>query len=167
MDALVQVSFAVQAALGAIAAERDLSLIQLRLLGVLRDRAPTMNDLARVLGLDKSSVTGLVDRAESRGLVRREGSPTDRRAIEVRITAAGRKLVNDLTARAEARIDAFVAPLATAEKRTLSELVSRILVEDARVSGIDLFTDSSRLVPLPRDAPEARRQVKVATPEDG
>ena len=34
-------------------------------------------------------------------------------------------------------------------------------------NSLDVFTDSSRLVPLPRDAPEARRQVKVATPEDG
>ena len=36
------------------AAEHDLSLIQTRLPGVLRDRTPTMNELARFLGLDKS-----------------------------------------------------------------------------------------------------------------
>ena len=51
------------------AAEHDLSIVQTRLLGVLRDRKPTMNELARLLELDKSSVSGLVDRAERRGLV--------------------------------------------------------------------------------------------------
>jgi hypothetical protein len=65
------------------AAEHDLSIIQTRLLGVPRDRKPTMNELAWFLGLDKSSVTGLVDRAERRGLVARVPSTTDRRAVLV------------------------------------------------------------------------------------
>jgi DNA-binding MarR family transcriptional regulator len=45
---------------------RDLSIPATRLLGVLRDREPTMLELAQLLELDKSSVTGLVDRAERR-----------------------------------------------------------------------------------------------------
>jgi hypothetical protein len=36
-------------------------MIKTRLLGVLRGK-PTMHELARLLDLDKSSVTGLVDR---------------------------------------------------------------------------------------------------------
>src|ERR1700691_1015263 len=91
VDALAQLSFLVQGALGRIAAEQDLSIIQTRLLGVLRDRSPGMNELARYLELDKSSVTGLVDRAERRGLVRRKVSSTDRRAVDVSITAPGRR----------------------------------------------------------------------------
>src|SRR3954462_10769404 len=71
VDVLVQLSFLVQGVLGRIAAEHDLSLTQVRLLGILRDRRPGMLELARHLGLDKSSMTGLVARAEKRGLVRR------------------------------------------------------------------------------------------------
>src|SRR5580700_8461878 len=93
VDALAQLSFVVQGALGRIAAEHDLSIVQTRLLGILRDRSPGMNELARHLELDKSSVTGLVDRAERRGLVRRVASSADRRGIQVSITAAGRKIV--------------------------------------------------------------------------
>ena len=84
VDALAQLSFVVQGALGEIATAHDLSIIQTRLLGVLRDRTPGMNELARFLGLDKSSVTGLVDRAERRGLVRRRPSSADGRGIGVR-----------------------------------------------------------------------------------
>ena len=75
VDGLAQLSFAVQGALGRIAATHDLSTVQARLLGVLRDRRSTIKELAAYLGLDKSSVTGLVDRAEGRGLVRRLASP--------------------------------------------------------------------------------------------
>jgi DNA-binding MarR family transcriptional regulator len=126
-DALAQLSFAVQAILGAIAAASDLSIIQVRLLGVLRDRTVGMNELARHLGLDKSSVTGLVDRAEGRGLVRRRASTTDRRAVEVCITPGGRKLVARGAAEFERRIAAFVSPLEATEREILSRLASRIL----------------------------------------
>src|ERR1700691_3430438 len=68
-DGLAQLSFLIQGILERRAREQDLSIIQIRLLGVLRDRRPTMNELARLLGLDKSSVTGLVDRAEGGDLV--------------------------------------------------------------------------------------------------
>ena len=72
VNALAQLSFVVQSMLARTAAKHDLSLTQLRLLGMLRDRRPSMQELAQRLGLDKSSVTGLVDRAERRGLMKRE-----------------------------------------------------------------------------------------------
>ena len=70
MDSLVQVSFTIMALLSRAAAEHDLSLTQLRVLAILRDREPTMARLAAYLGLERSSVSGLIDRAVRRGLVR-------------------------------------------------------------------------------------------------
>lgn len=90
VDALAQLSFVVQSALAEIAGQYDLSVIQTRMLGILRDREPTMNQLGRHLGLDKSSITGLVDRAQRRGLVTRTASAVDRRSFQVSITDAGR-----------------------------------------------------------------------------
>jgi hypothetical protein len=69
VDALAQLTFAVQGALARIAAEYDVSVPAARLLGIVRDRQPTIGELATFLQLDKSSVTGLVDRAAERGLV--------------------------------------------------------------------------------------------------
>ncbi|MFF0016323.1 hypothetical protein [Streptomyces sp. NPDC005374] len=50
VDALAQLSFLVQGVLTQIVGEYDLSVVQTRLLGVLRDRRPTMNQLGRHLG---------------------------------------------------------------------------------------------------------------------
>lgn len=91
-DSLVQVSFAVIATLSRVAAEHDLSLTQLRVLGILRDREPTMAELATCLGLERSTVSGLIDRAVSRGLVRKTTDAADGRSVRVNLTTDARRL---------------------------------------------------------------------------
>jgi DNA-binding MarR family transcriptional regulator len=51
-----------------------------------------MADLGRQLHLEKSSLTGLVDRAERRGLVTRVRNSCDRRAYQVALTDEGTQL---------------------------------------------------------------------------
>jgi len=138
VDALVQLSFAVQAALGSAAAVRDLSSIQLRLLGILRDRAPGMLDLAHALNLEKSSVTGLVDRAQGRGLVERFGAEHDGRAVHVRLTALGHEIATELTEDVGRHIAELADCLAPRDRDKLSRLASRVVVHDATRRGIDL-----------------------------
>jgi hypothetical protein len=65
-DALAQRSFALMAVLTEVAAEHDLSLTQLQVLGILRDREPTMADLANFTGLERLTISGLIDRAAQR-----------------------------------------------------------------------------------------------------
>ena len=77
-DALAQMSFTLMAVLTEVAAEHDLSLTQLRVLGILRDREPTMADLATFTGLERSTISGLIDRATQRGLVTRDRRPARR-----------------------------------------------------------------------------------------
>lgn len=95
-DALVRLSFLVQSVIGRVADRRELSVPQFRLLAVLEDREIGMLELSRILELEKSSVTGLVDRAERRGLVCRVQVPGNRRAVHVILTPAGRSLVEEL-----------------------------------------------------------------------
>lgn len=90
LDALVQLSFEVQLVLTRVAAEFDLSVTQLRLLGILRDRTPTMAQIADFLQLDRSSISGLIDRAERRDLVARHASESDARVTLVELTETGR-----------------------------------------------------------------------------
>jgi MarR family transcriptional regulator, lower aerobic nicotinate degradation pathway regulator len=139
VDGLAQLSFLIHGMLERRAAEHDLSMIQTRLLGVLRDRRPTMNELARLLGLDKSSVTGLVDRAERRGLVMRVPSAKDRRAVLVSLTDDGRSLVSQAAVSFEADVSALLDRLPPRDRATLSRLISRLLVAQAAGQGIDLF----------------------------
>jgi DNA-binding MarR family transcriptional regulator len=124
VDALAQLSFLVQGTLGKVATEHGVSIIQLRLLGVLRDREPGMQELARHLGLDKSSMTGLVDRAERRGLVRRAAAPHDGRAVHVSLTAQGHDLADDAAADADRQIHALTEGLTDVQRTQLSQLAS-------------------------------------------
>jgi DNA-binding MarR family transcriptional regulator len=117
--------------------------VQTRLLGVLRDRRPTMNELAKVLGLDKSSVTGLVDRAERRGLVARAPSAADRRSVLVSLTDQGRALAASVAGRFETDVSQLLALLPAADRSALTSLVSRLLVAHAAAHGVDLF-DTTR-----------------------
>ncbi|MGN9781292.1 MarR family winged helix-turn-helix transcriptional regulator [Nonomuraea sp. ZG12] len=96
VDALVRNTFQVASVLTRIGAERDLSLTQLRVLGILRDRRPRMTELAAFLGLDKSTLSGLIDRAERRGLVARGKDPQDRRVVDVFLTRAGQELAEQV-----------------------------------------------------------------------
>ena len=137
-DGLAQLSSLIHGILERRAREHDLSIIQIRLLGVLRDRTPTMNALARYLDLDKSSVTGLVDRAQRRGLVVRVPSATDRRAVLVSLTDHGRSLVSGAAARFEADVALLLQRLPPADRDALSRLISRLLVAHAADHGIDL-----------------------------
>jgi len=144
VDALAQLSFLIHGALERRVAEHDLSIIQTRLLGVLRDRTPTMNELAKLLELDKSSITGLVSRAERRGLVARATSSADRRAVLVSLTAAGRSLASAIASRFEADVSMMLESLPPSDRKALPRLASQVLVDHASRQGIDLFatTDS-------------------------
>ncbi len=139
VDGLAQLSFTVQGALGRIAASHGMSVVQARLLGILRDRRPTLKELAGFLQLDKSSVTGLVDRAEQSGLVERSPSPDDGRSVQVSITAAGQHLVDQATSAFESEMADLVADLSTAQRSRLSAAATVVVARDARRRGIDIF----------------------------
>jgi MarR family transcriptional regulator, lower aerobic nicotinate degradation pathway regulator len=139
VDGLAQLAFLITGLLEDRAAEHDLSLTATRLLGVLRDREPTMNELARLLELDKSSITGLVDRAERRGLVARAPSAADRRAVLVRLTDTGRELVAGAAARFAADVSVLLDRLPPRDRAALARIVSRLLVAHAAEQGVDLF----------------------------
>lgn len=128
VDSLVQLSFLIQNILARIGAEHDLSIIQIRLLGILRDREPGMLQLAKHLGLDKSSITGLVDRAQRRGLVERTVSPADKRGFNVRATAAGWQIIHEVGEQIERQITEVTAGLTEAERAQTIALASKILV---------------------------------------
>ncbi|MFI9381529.1 MarR family winged helix-turn-helix transcriptional regulator [Kutzneria sp. NPDC052558] len=137
-DSLVQLSFLVQGVLARIAAEHDLSLQQVRLLGVLRDRELGMAALADVLELDKSSATGLIARAERRGLVQRAAVPEDRRAVRVRLTDEARRLVAVCAAEVDREMARLVQGLTETNRGRLSRLASQVVHHEAERQGIDL-----------------------------
>ncbi|MGB8180162.1 MAG: MarR family transcriptional regulator [Acidimicrobiales bacterium] len=138
VDGLVQLSFSIQAIVGSVTAHHDLSIIQTRLLGALRDRKLSMAQIARLISLDKSSTTGLVDRAEKRGYVERSIAPHDGRSVLVTLTTSGRRVVDRVATEVAREINAVIEDLSDADRRRLSQLASRFVHLDAEARGIDL-----------------------------
>ncbi|WP_245835883.1 MarR family winged helix-turn-helix transcriptional regulator [Mycobacterium rhizamassiliense] len=126
-DGLVQTSFTVIAALSRVAAEQDMSLTQLRMLGILRDREPAMAELAAYLGLERSTVSGLIDRAVQRGLVRKTPDTADARSVRVSLTAEARRMET----RVIVDIGDLLAPmtdrLTSSERKRLTALLAKLL----------------------------------------
>ncbi len=56
----------------------------------------SITDLGEKAQLEKSTMTSLIDRMESAGLVRREDHPTDRRAYQICLTPRGKEMEKKL-----------------------------------------------------------------------
>ena len=67
--------------------------------------------VAQRLGVSATTMTGLADRLEGQGFVRRSPHPSDRRALVLQLTEAGTKLFKDETAFYQRLIDRALGPL--------------------------------------------------------
>lgn len=127
VDALSRTAFVTMGALTSLAADAELSLTQLRVLAILRDRRPRIGDLARYLGLERSTMTGLVARAERRGLLVREPDPEDRRSVVVVLTDAGHATATELEQVMREALAPSIEHLPTDDRRALRVLLERML----------------------------------------
>ena len=126
-DALVTTSFVTMAVINRIGAEHDLSLSLIRVLGILSDRRPRMTELADYLGLEKQTMSGLIARAEKRGLVARAPNEEDGRATDVFLTSDGAKLVKRLQVQGKQALAPLVERLSASDQQLLQELLQRML----------------------------------------
>ncbi|MFG2664980.1 MarR family winged helix-turn-helix transcriptional regulator [Streptomyces sp. NPDC048387] len=108
----------------AAAARYGLTSTQAKVLAQLEGPVP-MRGLASLLACDASNVTGIVDRLEVRGLVRREPEPRDRRVKNVVATEAGRETIRRVREEMQATRGALDA-LDEAESATLYALLERL-----------------------------------------
>ncbi|MGW1993005.1 MarR family winged helix-turn-helix transcriptional regulator [Embleya sp. NPDC001921] len=145
VTALVRSAFLVNAVYAESGREYGLTPQQGQLLCVLMPQPYGMGELGEVLGLAKSSLTGLVDRTVQRGLVRREPDPQDRRAVRIALTEEGAGLAEEFYAETCRRVEALPAGLATADRARLAELLSR-LVLDNQVPAVFMELDEGRSV---------------------
>lgn len=124
---LVHAAFVVVAVLSRVGAEHQLSLTQLRVIAILRDRRLRMTALADYLGLEKSTMTGLVDRAERRGLLGRAANASDGRAVDVFLSPAGLELAERLFAHVERSLSSLSDALTPSDQSRLQVLLERML----------------------------------------
>ncbi|MBF6059180.1 MarR family transcriptional regulator [Nocardia terpenica] len=127
---LVRSAFLVNAVYAESGREYGLTPQQGQLLCVLMTQPYGMGELGSLLNLAKSSLTGMIDRTERNGLVRREPDPRDARAVRVALTAKGRALADEFYTETCRRIDHLAAQLAPADRDTLAHLLGRIVADN-------------------------------------
>src|SRR5438105_15949281 len=124
---LVKFFFTQRADLPAVASQFELSPAQCHVLHLIEpDRPIPMGRIAEALACDASNVTGLIDRLESRGLVRRQPSANDRRVKVLELTPAGARLRSTVLERMSTPPDTL-GRLSADEERALVKILKRLL----------------------------------------
>jgi DNA-binding MarR family transcriptional regulator len=100
----------------------------------------TQSQLQEQVGVDASTLTGLLQRMTAQGLVGRQRDHADGRVVRVYLTSRGRALRPLLTPEAEAANSLFFRGFSAAERSTFIELMHRALrnleVEDDTREGM-------------------------------
>ncbi|SRR5260370_13837712 len=83
----------------------------------------TASELQRAALITSGAVTQRVDRLEAAGLVRRERGESDKRAVYVSLTDAGRDLVDTIFVALMRREERLLGPLTPGQRRHLQDLL--------------------------------------------
>jgi DNA-binding MarR family transcriptional regulator len=108
----------------AMAQEFELAPQQMIALRMLGAGPRKMSELAQALFCDNSNVTGIVDRLEERGLVRREAAEGDRRVKMLVLTKDGERMRVEITKRM-AEPPPPIAALSEKDQRELRDILQR------------------------------------------
>jgi DNA-binding MarR family transcriptional regulator len=104
-----------------LAAEYAITGPQVVCLQTIAEDGPlTATALAKLVHLGNSTVVGILDRLEQKGLVARERSAVDRRQVLVHVTAAGRDLLARVPSPLQDRLAAGLARLPEKEQLALA-----------------------------------------------
>jgi DNA-binding MarR family transcriptional regulator len=82
--------------------------------------------LGTALGIDRSTVVGMIDQLEGQGLVRRTPSPNDRRSHALQLSEPGATALRRFEAAVRAHENAVASRLGPADRRRLIALLRRI-----------------------------------------
>ncbi|WP_062347124.1 MarR family winged helix-turn-helix transcriptional regulator [Herbidospora yilanensis] len=124
---LVQLSGLVQGLYARVSQRHDLTPVQAKLLCVLLEGPRGMAELATVFGVEKAALTGLMDRAEKRGLARRTPVPGNRRAVAVTLTDDGRRAATAFYEEVHTELEGLVATLTPEGREHFEQAMAEII----------------------------------------
>jgi DNA-binding MarR family transcriptional regulator len=119
--------FVVQRIFGDVSRRYGLTPQHAQLLGVLARGPVGMAELGEALNLEKSSLSGLIDRAEARALVVRIRDLNDRRTCRVSLTRSGTDLAVRFRDDVSDELNALAADLSEAMRQRLTATILEIL----------------------------------------
>ena len=113
-------------------------------------QASTVAELARQCHLDGGAMTRTLDRLEAKGLCKRVRSETDRRVVNIEITAAGTRAASDIPEILSGVQNAHLSGFSSEEFQTLRDYLRRILNNAQTIA--DLAHDAHAPKADPHDA---------------
>lgn len=128
-SALIETAAEILSGINSALARKGVSQARFRMMLQLRRAGHAglhPRDLAEALGVERATVTGLVDGAEKAGLARRMPCPEDRRAVMVSLTPGGVRLIDSLAPERLSRVSALMGGLAGREKKELVRLLDAV-----------------------------------------
>jgi len=123
---------------------RGVSISNLYLASVLAQHGEMpMSRIADLLDVSLSATTGIIDRMEERGLVERVRDPIDRRVVLVRVSAAGREMLDEVEVLKQDLLESILKRLGPDRLEALTAVVTdlRTAVREAAEADPDLFAD--------------------------
>jgi DNA-binding MarR family transcriptional regulator len=102
-------------------------VLAMRLLGDMAGGQASQVELSRALQLSQPTVTGIIDRLERAGLVKRDRSTSDRRKIGVSLTGAGRARPEASPTPLQEQFMTRLMQLSVVERAALLESLNRVV----------------------------------------
>jgi len=90
--------------------------------------------LARTIGLDTSTIAGVIDRLESRGLLVRSASPEDRRVRQLTLTDTARQLLADIAPSMLKAQQLILDPLSVQEQAEFTRMLRQLVTANNDLS---------------------------------
>ena len=92
-------------------------------------KALNLNDAAQAVGVDKSSLSRMVERLVQKGLVMRQDG-INRRTLKLMLTPSGKKLVPQLAKLADANDKAFFQSLPAKKRQEFLDTIQGLLADN-------------------------------------
>jgi DNA-binding MarR family transcriptional regulator len=107
----------------------DLSAAQFIVIATLAlaDSATSSSELCRGISYDAGAMTRMIDRLESKGLIRRSRRPDDRRVVYIELTEEGARAFPRMKALSMGVVNRFLRGFSQTEARQLEGYLTRML----------------------------------------
>jgi DNA-binding MarR family transcriptional regulator len=93
----------------------------------LAETPKSASDLCKGISYDAGAMTRMIDRLESKGLIRRNRRPEDRRVVYLELTEEGTRAYPRMRAVSMGVVNRFLQGFSAAEARQLESFLSRML----------------------------------------
>ena len=93
----------------------------------LAETAKSASDLCKGISYDAGAMTRMIDRLETKGLIRRNRRPQDRRVVYLELTEEGTRAYPRMRAVSMGVVNRFLQGFSDAEARQLESFLSRML----------------------------------------